>query len=66
LPAGFVLDKERGELITAVEAAIETTIGQAKTAWLATFAPPLVLLGLGLCVAWILRGFRPQKRASTT
>jgi hypothetical protein len=32
--------------------------------WAATFVPPLALFALGLCIAWILRGFRPQKSAS--
>lgn len=33
--------------------------------WAATLVPPLAVLALGLCIAWITRGFRPQKPAST-
>ena len=35
-----------------------------RQVWAATFVPPLALLALGLCIAWILRGFRQQKSAS--
>jgi hypothetical protein len=28
--------------------------------WAATFIPPLALFLLGLCIAWILQGFRPK------
>ena len=34
---------------------------EAEYVWLATFIPPLVLLGLGLCIAWIVRGFRAAR-----
>jgi hypothetical protein len=72
VPNGFVLDhpvdvdKTRDELLKFVDSRIQETSESAKRAWLVTLAPPLVLLVLGLCVAWILRGFRPQKAASTT
>lgn len=35
-----------------------------RQVWAAIFVPPLALLALGLCIAWILRGFRQQKSAS--
>jgi hypothetical protein len=72
LPAGYELEhpvdvnKRRDELLEFVDSKIQETSESAKRAWLATCAPPLVLLGLGLCVAWILRGFRTQKPVSTT
>jgi hypothetical protein len=39
---------------------------KAKLVWVVTCVPPLAVLVAGLCIAWILRGFRPNKPASTT
>ena len=41
----------------------EIAVVSAKGAWWLTFAPPLALLGLGLCVFWLVRGFRPRAGA---
>jgi hypothetical protein len=68
LPAGYVLEvnKRRNELLGFVDSKVRETGNSAKRAWLVTCAPPLVLLGLGLCIAWIVRGFRARKPAQTT
>ena len=34
---------------------------KATRAWLATFLPPLAVLGLGLCLSWIIRRFSQEK-----
>jgi hypothetical protein len=36
----------------------------AREAWVVTFIPPLALLGLGLALAWIIRGWRRLVRAN--
>jgi hypothetical protein len=46
------------QLLTDINSRYQTAGEQAERVWLATFIPPVVLLGLGLCIAWILRGFR--------
>ena len=40
----------------------EIAVVSAKGAWWLTFAPPLALLGLGLCVFWIVRGLSSARR----
>jgi hypothetical protein len=52
---------KRDQLLTDIHSRYETPGEQAKRAWLVTFIPPLALLGLGLSVACILRGFRARK-----
>ena len=39
---------------------IKSGLDQTKHAWLITIIPPFVLLGLGLSLAWISRGFRAR------
>jgi hypothetical protein len=66
LPPGFVLDqpapellsKQRDEILNAINSGYQTEKEQAEYYWLFTAIPPLVLLGVGLSIAWILRGFR--------
>jgi hypothetical protein len=48
---------ERDEILTGINSRYDTAGEQAERAWLATFIPPLVLLGLGFALAWIVRGF---------
>ncbi len=48
--------KARDEFLTI----IATDRDEAKRAWLFTIIPPLVLLGLGLSIAWIFSGFRAR------
>jgi hypothetical protein len=65
LPPDYVLDQygneTRDELLTFIETKVEEARSASQRAWLTTLVPPLVLLGLGLCLGWIVRGFRPQK-----
>jgi hypothetical protein len=56
------LQKDRDELVTALKSAYQVEIDKAKTAWLLTVLPLLALLGFGLCIVWIGRGFRPTPR----
>lgn len=72
LPPGFVLEQtpkslseKRDELLAFIDAKRENASEEAKRAWLVTFIPPFGLLGLGLSIAWILRGFRARKSTST-
>jgi hypothetical protein len=51
---------ERDEILAGINSRYETAGEQAERAWLATFIPPLVLLGLGLALTWIFRGFRAR------
>jgi len=51
---------ERDQILTGINSRYETAGEQAERAWLATFIPPLVVLGLGLALTWILRGFRKR------
>ena len=54
------ISAKRDELLTVFKSENETVRQQAERVWLGTFIPPLVLLGLGLCIAWILGGFRAR------
>jgi hypothetical protein len=70
LPPGFVLDHpvetiKPDALLKVIAAEVQRTGEEARRAWLATLVPPVVLLGLGLSVGWILRGFRARKTTST-
>jgi hypothetical protein len=63
LPLGFwitpeLIPKRRDEILTGINSKYQTEREQAENYWLLTVIPPLGLLGLGLCIAWILRGFR--------
>lgn len=51
---------KRDEILASINSRYETAGEQAERAWLATFIPPLVLLGLGLALAWIFSGFRAR------
>jgi len=51
------LSAKRDELLIAIGSRYENAGEQAQRALLATFIPPLVVLGSGLCIAWVLRGF---------
>ena len=54
------LSKTKPELAVAdIARAYDQMKQKTRTAWLFTLTPPLALLGLGLCITWILRGFRP-------
>ena len=57
-------EKTLDGLLKATDSAAQTKSEEARRAWLITSVPPLALLALGLCIAWIFRGFRPQKSAS--
>jgi hypothetical protein len=59
------ISAKRDELLETFNSNNKKLREQAQRLWLATFIPPLVLLGLGLCIAWILRGFRAQGRDAT-
>src|SRR5262249_24515587 len=54
------IQKDRDELVTALKSAHQADLDKAKTAWLLTVLPPIALLGFGLCIFWIVRGFRPR------
>jgi hypothetical protein len=54
------LQKDRDELVTALKSLHQAELDGAKTAWLFTVLPPLALLGFGLCIFWITRGFRAR------
>jgi len=45
-------------LLNAMEKENQADFAKAKNAWLLTVVPPIALLGLGLCISWILRGFQ--------
>jgi len=71
LPPGFVLEKppdslakQRNEILALVDSKREGAGEEARRAWLVSFVPPLGLLGLGLAMTWILRGFRSRKNRS--
>jgi len=53
-------EKDRDELVTALKSEYQAELDEAKTAWLLTVLPPVALLGFGLCIFWIARGFRPR------
>jgi hypothetical protein len=55
---------KRDEILTGINSRYETAGEQAERAWLATFIPPLVLLGMGLALTWIFSGFRARDAGS--
>ena len=54
-------EKTRAALLGVIDTAKQIKREEARRAWLATFLPPLAVLGLGLCLGWIFRGFRHEK-----
>jgi hypothetical protein len=53
------LSADRDQLLASMTEKYKQSKQQAQIAWLITLVPPVGLLVLGLCAAWILRGFRP-------
>ena len=53
-------EKDRNELVTALKSEYQAELDEAKTAWMLTVLPPVALLCFGLCIFWIVRGFRPR------
>lgn len=65
-PPGFTIEPndlsvKRDQFLSAINSMYETPGEKAQRVWQATFVPPLALLGLGLCIAWIGRGFRARR-----
>ena len=56
------ISENRDQILTKIDAEYKKAGEQAKTAWFSTLVPPILLLGLGLAVVWIFRGFRPSLR----
>jgi hypothetical protein len=54
-------EKTRAALLGVIDTAKQIKREEARRAWLATFLPPLAVLGLGLCLDWIFRCFRQEK-----
>ena len=52
------LQSDSEALLNAMEKENQADFAKAKNAWLLTVVPPIALLGLGLCISWILRGFQ--------
>jgi hypothetical protein len=52
------LPADRDQLLGYMTTEYEKRSQEAKSAWLTTIAPPFALLGLGLSLSWVLRGFR--------
>jgi hypothetical protein len=71
LPSGFELEhpidtkKISDEILEVLDSETPKINAKAKLAWVVTCVPPLALLVVGFCIAWILRGFHPNKPAST-
>jgi SH3-like domain-containing protein len=53
-------EKDLDELVTAMKSEYQAELNEAKTAWMLAVLPPFALLGFGLCIFWIVRGFRPR------
>jgi hypothetical protein len=53
------------EILEVLDSETPKINAKAKLAWVVTCVPPLALLVVGFCIAWILRGFHPNKPAST-
>lgn len=54
------LQRDRDRILADLITGHQTNLVQAKNAWMLTVIPPLALLGFGLCIFWIARGFRPR------
>ena len=64
-PPGFRIELndlsvKRDQLLNAINSMYETPGEKAQRVWQATFIPPIALLGIGLCIAWIGRGFKTR------
>ena len=55
------VEKTRAAILGVIDTAKQIKSEEARRAWLAAFFPPLAVLGLGLCLGWIFRGFRKKK-----
>ena len=55
------VEKTRAALLGVIDTAKQIISEEARRAWLATFLPPLAVLGLGLCLSWIIRRFSQEK-----
>lgn len=55
------LQKDSDALLTYIKSEHQIGMDKAKSAWMLTVLPPLALLGFGLCIVWMARGFRPAK-----
>jgi hypothetical protein len=51
----------RGDILKSINSQYGTAGDQAWQAWLVTLMPPIALLILGACIAWIFVGFRLQR-----
>jgi hypothetical protein len=60
------LQTDLDELVTALKSEYQAELDEAKIAWLLTVLPPFALLGFGLCILWIVRGFRPRTKPLTS
>jgi len=54
----------REDILKSINSRYGTAGDQAWQAWLVTLMPPIALLILGACIAWIFRGFRRAETAS--
>ena len=54
------IQKDRDQLLARLLATREAGNQGARKAWLATVVPPVLLFCFGLCIGWIVRGFRDQ------
>jgi hypothetical protein len=52
------LSRDTNDILAAIMKSYEERRDQAWDAWIFTVAPPFAMLVLGLCIAWIFRGFR--------
>ena len=52
--------KDRDRILARLTANHQADRDEAARAWQFSIVPPLMLLGLGLCIFWIARGFRPR------
>jgi len=53
--------QDMDKLLDAIKNSHDEGRQDARAAWGFTLTPPIVILAAGLCLAWILRGFRSLK-----
>ena len=53
--------KDRDQLLAHLKATHQENTNKAASALRLTIVPPLALLGFGLCIFWIGRGFRARR-----